>query len=279
MEAGHTTSIHRHIAICRKQVEIRHVAVENATETILLLHEALGSVSYWRDYPEKLAGATGCNVLCYSRPGHGSSEGPLETRDDAHYLRQVRAVIPEILSHFRIERPVLYGHSEGAAIAMLYGAHAERVRALVLESPFLVPDQSNFEYILRLRAGYAGSRMQERLALYHTEADTVFYSWAQWASSLTDNNLLPHSMLSRINCPVLALQGANDEFGTIAHVQALHASIPQLDYELFPDTGHLPHRERTDLVLARVAEFLNQPDQRRDSVQQPLPLTINEERP
>ena len=246
------------VCVDGKQVEVRHVGVANAKRTILLLHEALGSVSYWRDFPEKLARATQSHVLCYSRPGHGDSEGPLEKRDEAHYRRQIQLVIPALLEHFGADDPVLYGHSEGAAIAMIYASYSSSVKALILESPHVVPERSTYDHIQRLAAGYAGSRMQERLALYHRDADAVFRSWIEWATTISDRNHLPDRLLSNITCPVLALQGANDDFGTTAHLKALHASIPYLDIELFADTGHLPHRERTDLLLARVAEFLKQ---------------------
>ena len=241
-----------------KQVEVRHVLAQDAQDTILLLHEALGSVSYWRDFPDKLAWATDSNVVCYSRPGHGDSEGPLEKRDEAHYRRQVEVAIPTLLDYFEVEQPILYGHSEGAAIAMLYASHRPAVKALILESPFVVPERSSYRHIQRLAASYAGSRLQERLALYHRDADAVFHSWVNWATGISARSYPLDRELSCITCPVLALQGTNDEFGTTAHLQALHASIPHLDFELFADTGHLPHRERTDHLLARVEEFLRQ---------------------
>jgi pimeloyl-ACP methyl ester carboxylesterase len=258
---------------------VLHVRVARAEHTILLLHEALGSVSYWRDFPKKLALATNSDVLSYSRPGHGYSEGPLENRDHDHYFRQTQLVIPALLECFEIENPVLYGHSEGAAIAMLYASLCSRVGALILESPYVVPERTTYFHIQRLAASYAGSKMQERLALYHRDADAVFRSWIDWASTPTEGNYLPDRLLSNITCPVLVLQGANDDFGTTAHLQALHASIPNLDFELFADTGHLPHRERTDLLLARVAGFLKQPDYPVHQRKTATASTVSEEQP
>jgi pimeloyl-ACP methyl ester carboxylesterase len=95
-----------------KSIEVSIYTLPSADNTILLLHEALGSVSYWKDFPHRLALATGSNVLVYSRPGHGNSEGPLEPRNEGHYLDQVEVVIPQLLRHFSVERPVIYGHSE-----------------------------------------------------------------------------------------------------------------------------------------------------------------------
>jgi pimeloyl-ACP methyl ester carboxylesterase len=272
-------SHHSLIDVRGKRVEVRHVQVDGAQDSILLLHEALGSASYWRDFPEKLARATHSNVLCYSRPGHGQSEGPLERRDEAHYRQQVELVIPTLLGYFEIEEPILYGHSEGAAIAVLYAAHFGSVEALILESPFVVPERKSYHHIRQLAASYAGSRLQQRLALYHRDADAVFHSWVNWAITISSLNYSSDRLLSKITCPVLALQGANDEFGTTVHLQALHASIPYLDFELFADTGHLPHRERTDHVLARVAEFLRRGGPSTHSAPPPPPSTRIEEQP
>jgi pimeloyl-ACP methyl ester carboxylesterase len=247
-----------HVLIAGKYVEARICRVAHPRHAILLLHEALGSVSYWREFPEKLSSAAESDVLCYSRPGHGCSEGPLETRNEDHYLKQTQVVIPSLLEEFGFDHPVLYGHSEGAGIAALYAASSRAVKAIVFESPYVVPDIGSYRHILRLAADYPGSRMQERLALYHRDADAVFHSWIHWAAAGPDGNYFPAGLLAAIECPVLVLQGANDDFGTTAHLQALHDSIPALDFELFADTGHLPHREKTDLVLARVARFLEQ---------------------
>jgi len=248
-----------HILIAGKNVEARICRAARPQHGILLLHEALGSVSYWRDFPEKLSAATESDVLCYSRPGHGASEGPLETRNEDHYMQQIKVVIPSLLDEFAFDRPVLYGHSEGGGIAVLYAALSSNVKAILLESPFVVPEIDSYQHIQRLAAGYQGSRMQERLALYHRDADAVFHSWIRWATaSPGGGNYFPTDLLSAIECPVLVLQGANDNFGSTAHLQALRQSIPGLEFELFTDTGHLPHRERTELVLARVARFLEQ---------------------
>lgn len=239
-----------------KSTEIAFHTISSATESILLLHEALGSVSYWKDFPQKLARATGANVLLYSRPGHGNSQGPLEERDDAHYLRQIQAVIPALLSHFSIDNPIVYGHSEGAGIAILYAAIARRVKALILESPYVLPERATYLHIQKMAAAYPGSKLQQKLARYHRQPDDVFYSWVSWASTLDNDSFPLRDYLSSIHCPVLVLQGAKDDFGTTEQLRTLQASIPHLEHETFPETGHLPHREVTDPLLNRVARFL-----------------------
>jgi pimeloyl-ACP methyl ester carboxylesterase len=246
-----------HLSLDGKSIEVAYHSVPAAHGTILLLHEALGSVSYWKQFPHLLAVATHHNVIAYSRAGHGISEGPLPQRNDDHYLRHVNTVIPALLDHFSVADPVLYGHSEGSGIALLYAASSTRIRALILESPFLISTAAAGELIAKMTAAYPGSKLQERLAHYHQHPDQVFNSWTAWAATLGGEPFRLKDFLPRITCPVLVLQGANDEFGTSIQLAALQAAIPNLQHETYPDTGHLPHKEQTDRVLQRVSQFLS----------------------
>jgi pimeloyl-ACP methyl ester carboxylesterase len=175
-------------------------------------------------------------------------------------MRQTRIVIPELLDRFGVEDAIVYGHSEGASIAMLFAALSGRARSLILESPFVVAEASSAEHIVRMAAAYQGSKLQERLALYHHDADGVFHAWADWAIGPWPETLLPRELLNQIKCPVLVLQGENDVFGSTVHREALRAVLPAVEFELFAHTGHLPHREQTEPVLNRVARFLTEPD-------------------
>ena len=248
---------HLHLSLDGKMAEVAYHSLPTTNGTILLLHEALGSVSYWKQFPHKLAHATGYNVIAYSRAGHGNSEGPLAKRTDAYYLRQVHTVIPTLLDHFSVADPVLYGHSEGAGISLLYAASSNRIRALILESPFVVSTSAAAELIEKMAAAYPGSKLQERLAHYHQHPDEVFASWTQWAATLGEEVFPLREFLPKITCPVLVLQGDRDEFGTTLQLAALQASIPNLEHESYPDTGHLPHKEQTDRVLQRVSQFVS----------------------
>jgi pimeloyl-ACP methyl ester carboxylesterase len=254
-----TQTQHLYLQLDGKRTEVAYNSVPSAQGTILLLHEALGSVSYWKQFPQKLAQATNYNVIAYSRAGHGNSEGPLAKRTDEYYLHQVNAVIPTLLDHFAAADPVIYGHSEGAGISLLYAATSTRIRSLILESPFVISTNAAGELIQKMAAAYPGSKLQERLAHYHQHPDEVFASWTAWAATLGDQVFPLKEFLPKITCPVLVLQGARDEFGTSLQLAALQAAIPNLQYETYPDTGHLPHKEQTDRVLQRVSQFLTNP--------------------
>lgn len=245
-----------HVPVAGRSVEVAWHTYAQADETILLLHEALGSVTYWRDFPEQLAQATGANVLLYSRAGQGSSDGPLPRRDRAFYVDEARATIPALLAHFAIDRPVVYGHSEGAGLAMLFAAESQCAAALILESPFVLALAGAGEHVRRMAKDYPGSRMQSRLAQYHRDADAVFFTWIAAIERSSDGPEVFHTAMRHIACPVLALQGEDDEFGIAAHREAMLQAMPQMQVEVLPATGHLPHRQSTAAVLARVREFL-----------------------
>ncbi len=196
-----------------KELEVQHWQQASPAGTILLIHEALGSVSYWKDFPTILAAATGHDVIAYSRAGHGASEGPVEARSLEYYRRQVEQVLPAILNQSGVEAPVLYGHSEGAGIAMLYAAASHHVRCVIAEAPIVSPEERTGATIRQLAAGYESSDMGRRLARYHVNPDEVFYSWIDSNRMSFSKEYPIERYLGAIACPVLVLQGSRDEFG------------------------------------------------------------------
>lgn len=244
------------VPLLGQSVEVALHQHPSASETILLLHEALGSVAYWKDFPERLALATGANVLLYSRAGQGSSQGPIAPRNRDSYFREINEVTPALLDHFQVDWPVVYGHSEGAGLGMVYAAVSQRAKMLILESPFVIAQESSYRHIQNMASTYSGSHLQQRLAQYHQDPDTVFSSWVSGVGEFTDGESPFGDFIARISCPVLVLQGANDEFGTKRHLDAILAVLPNAQYEVFADTGHLPHRQQTEAVLERVSRFL-----------------------
>src|SRR5271156_6336342 len=198
------------VPLLGQSVEVALHQHPTASQTILLLHEALGSVAYWKDFPEKLALATGADVLLYSRAGQGNSEGPIAPRSRESYLREVNEVIPALLEHFHVDWPIIYGHSEGAGLGILYASISQRVRALILESPFVIAQESSRRHIQSMASAYNGSHLQQRLAQYHQNPDEVFSSWVAGVGKFTDGESPFGDFLPRISCPVLVLQGEND---------------------------------------------------------------------
>ena len=238
-----------------KSLELLCYQRPSATQTIVLLHEALGSVSYWKDFPETLAAATGCSIVAYSRAGHGNSQGPVEPRSMEYYRRQVDVILPAILEHFNIIDPLLYGHSEGGGIAMLYAATGHAVRAIIAECPIVAPEEQTANTIRDLAANYEASDMSRRLGRYHANPDEVFHSWIQSNMASFSKEYPFEQYLKAIKCPLLVLQGTRDEFGGIGQYQTIQRALPLAQHAVF-DAGHLLHREQPELVASTVARFL-----------------------
>lgn len=262
------------VTVADQRLEAQQIEVPQPRGTIVLLHEALGSVSHWRDFPARLAEQSRYNVLLYSRAGHGQSEGWPGERSRLHYEQQALATLPALLRHFSIDRPVLLGHSEGAAIALIYAAqhaaaqhpaaqHPAAVRALVLESPILVAEPASATGMQMAERAWRETDLRERLSRHHRDADAVF---AAWLSIRDADTLLPSPLEQfwpQIRVPVLLLQGGRDEYATSLQVEALRPLAPRMQLLLLPESGHTPHREQAEVVLNTIAGFLTGLDEAR----------------
>ncbi len=246
------------ISIAGRMLEAQYLTVDNPKDTIVLLHEALGSISHWRDFPSRLADRCQANVLVYSRLGHGNSEGPPEPRTRYYFERQALVALPAIMEHFRIQQPVLFGHSEGASMALLFAArHPGQVHALVLESPILQLEPASAKGMALAEVAWRETDLRQRLARHHRDPDAVF---AAWLSIRDAEGLLVaplEKQLPPVSMPILMLQGEHDEYGTSLQAEVLRPLAPHMEWWQLPGAGHTPHREQPDAVLARVSSFLD----------------------
>lgn len=246
-------------SIAGRQLETKYITVPRPRGTIVLLHEALGSISHWRDFPRRLADRCEMNVLLYSRLGHGQSEGPPSPRSRNYFERQSLEVLPALLAEFAIERPVLFGHSEGAAIALIYAAkHPGKVRGLVLESPILRAEPASAAGMAMAERAWHQTDLRERLARHHRDPDAVFAAWLSIRESDSLLTLPLEAHLPPVSCPLLVLQGGRDEYATSLQTDALQALAPQMQTIRDPEGGHTPHREQPEAVLQLIEGFLSQ---------------------
>ncbi len=241
-----------------KRLEALRIGARNRNlPTIVMLHEGLGSVAHWRDFPLHLAEETGAGVFVYSRYGHGHSDPFKEPRSPSYMHREAQIVLPEILRKASIERPVLLGHSDGAAIAILYaGMFPDSAAGLVLEAPHVFVEEVSVSSIARVRTLYEHTDLPQRLRRYHANADSVFWCWNDIWLDPRFRAWNIESFLDSIHCPVLVLQGAQDPYGTLAQVEAILARIPSASAVVLEDCKHAPHRDRREATLSAIRQFL-----------------------
>lgn len=248
------------IEILGRRLECRWIGLPPANApTIVFLHEGLGCAGMWRDFPERLASATGCGALVYSRTGYGGSDPVRGPRPVRYMHDEALEVLSAVLVHFKLEKVVLFGHSDGASIALICaGRTRSPIRALVLEAPHVFVERLSIEGIRRIAADYETTRLKERLARHHGQnTDSMFRTW-------TDVWLRPEfrqwnieEYLPAIECPVLVVQGEDDAYGTLRQVDAVVNQVKgPAEALVLPRCGHSPHSERPDEVLEAAARFV-----------------------
>lgn len=226
--------------------------------TIVMLHEGLGCVRLWRDVPEKLAAATGHGVFVYSRRGYGQSDPVPLPRPLDYMTREAVDVLPKLLDEIGFRTGVLLGHSDGASIAALYLGNIQdhRVRGLILLAPHFFTEPGGLASIAEAKVAYDTGDLKPRLAKYHADVEGAFRGWndAWLAPGFKDWNI--EDAIDYIRVPVLAIQGADDQYGTLAQIDALEKLYSPLDRVILNACGHAPHLEQPDKTLAEIVDYI-----------------------
>jgi pimeloyl-ACP methyl ester carboxylesterase len=237
----------------------------SAGPLMVFLHEGLGSLSMWRDFPQTLCAALGCRGLVYSRPGYGQStpRRPEQAWGSDFMHRQALEVLPALLQtlgvNTRAHKPWLFGHSDGGSIALLHAASfPQQVAGAVVLAPHILVEDISVDNITKARSAYLEGDLRQRLARHHAEPDSAFWGWNDiWlqpafrAWSIEDE-------LNTISCPLLAVQGLNDAYGTLEQIRGIARRVPQTELLELADCGHSPHRDQPALLIARIQAFFNQ---------------------
>ena len=228
--------------------------------TIVLLHEGLGSVTLWRDIPERLATETGLAVFAYSRFGHGRSDPVTLPRPMRYMHDEALIVLPRVLDAADIRRAVLVGHSDGGSIAAIHAGVTRdpRVQGIVLIAAHFFVEDLNIQAIERIRAAYETSDLRDKMARHHDDPDNTFRGWNDAWLDPRFRDFDITACLDTIAVPVLGLQGAEDPYGTPAQLDALtrHVTAP-LETRLIPGARHAPHFEAKEETLAAIAAFVH----------------------
>jgi pimeloyl-ACP methyl ester carboxylesterase len=236
---------------------------------IVFLHEGLGSVAMWRDWPQQVCAATGRAGIVYSRRGYGQSDPVPDVRGpsgERHGLRVGRLrpdymhleaweVLPELLRALQIDKPVLLGHSDGASIALLYASRYP-ARACIVLAPHVMVEDISVQSIAQAREAFETGGLRERLARYHADVDCAFWQWNDIWLDPAFRDFDIRSDCQRIGAPLLAIQGIDDAYGTLRQIEQIHPSSGQITLQKLVQCGHSPHRDQTALTTQLIADFL-----------------------
>jgi pimeloyl-ACP methyl ester carboxylesterase len=232
----------------------------DAAPTVIMLHEGLGSVGLWGSFPDELAKATGAGVFVYSRAGYGKSSGAKLPRSISFLNEEAREVLPRVLAAIGFQRGLLLGHSDGASIATIYAGSVQdhRVRGLVLIAPHFFTEEIGLAEIRRARTSFESGALREKLKLWHADVDAAFRSWSEpWLDPAFQKWDITET-LGYIRVPVLIVQGADDQYGTLKQVEtAQQECYCPVETAILPDVRHIPQRDAPELTLKTVADFIN----------------------
>jgi pimeloyl-ACP methyl ester carboxylesterase len=246
------------LTIASHRIEYERIDVGGGRRPALVfLHEGLGSVTMWRDFPARVAEATRCDAIVYSRHGYGRSDPLTAPRPVTYMHDEALVALPELLDQLGVERPILVGHSDGGSIALIHaGAAGRPVAALALMAPHVMVEDISVESIAAAKVAYETTDLRARLGRHHADVDSAFWGWNRvWLDpAFRLWNIEPY--LPRVRCPVLAVQGADDEYGTMAQIERIAGAVPGVEVLALDRCGHSPHRDRPDAVIEAITRFV-----------------------
>jgi pimeloyl-ACP methyl ester carboxylesterase len=235
-------------------VEVADLPGDGARRALVLLHEGLGSVGLWRDFPQALHAATGRRIVAFSRFGHGRSDPPRAPRTPAFFHEEADDVLPALLAELDAPEPLLVGHSDGASIALVHAAR-HPVSGLALLAPHVFLEASMIPPIRVTRREFEEGELRARLARHHDDPDVAFHGWCDvWLDpAMRDWSLEPEA--AEVVAPTLLIQGAEDEYASLAHLERIEARVRGPVRRLVVPGGHSPHLEQADAVVEAIAAF------------------------
>ena len=246
--------------LCAQLIEPSSHSSVKIPATLVFLHEGLGSIAQWRDFPRRLSINTGLPVLVYERWGYGSSDA-LDTQRTIRYLHdEAMTSLPEVLQQMDINDAILIGHSDGGSIALMFAAsHKNMVRGIITEAAHVFVEEVTITGIRKAVELYETTDLKDRLYQYHKDnTEPMFRAWADTWLSAEFRNWNIEEYLPQITSPLLVIQGEKDEYGTKAQVESIMKQVAgPVKGLLIPDCGHVPHHQARERVLAEMTRFIN----------------------
>lgn len=228
--------------------------------TLVFLHDSLGCVQLWRDFPKRLAMATECNVLIYDRLGYGKSDPMPTHKRPVSYMELEAEVLNDLLTALGIDDAILFGHSDGGTIALLAaGKYPKKIKAVICEAAHIFVEDITLRGIYEAMEAYRTTNLPVRLKKYHgNKVETLFKAWTEtWTrGDYRDWNI--EYCLSGITCPLLFIQGEADEYGSLQQVEkTTHQVSGKSEKYIMSGVGHTPHKEKPEVVLDKTTRFIN----------------------
>lgn len=248
------------VAVDGRSLEYQwHGPAASDAPTLVMLHEGLGSIALWKDFPQRVAEATGCGVLVYSRAGYGGSDPVPVPRPLSYMHHEGLKVLPQLIDALQLEKVILIGHSDGGSISLIHagGAADERLLGVVTLAAHVFNEEICVASIREARTAYEQGNLRSGLARYHSDVDCAFWGWNK---AWLDPDFMQWNIeeyLPGIRVPLLAMQGEQDEYGSTAQLDAIKAGAGgPAEISLLPDCRHSPHRDQPQMTLDAITAFV-----------------------
>ncbi len=243
-----------------KRLEYRCIESDSAIPTsdaLVLLHEGLGSIDLWKNFPQELAIATGCRVFVFSRYGYGRSTPLSEKRNFDYMHQEALNTLPNFLKHIGVDRPILIGHSDGASIAMIHNGGGHDVGGLVLMAPHVFVEDLTVKSIEQARIAFETTELSKKLGRYHEDVASAFWGWNDIWLSPEFKNWDIQMYVEKLSCESLLIQSDNDPYGTLAQIEVIEKlSRAPTQRVILKDCGHSPHFDQASATIDAIAQFV-----------------------
>ncbi len=245
------------ISAAGHRLEYQRIEADPKKPVLVFLHEGLGSITQWRDFPQKVSAATGCPALVYARYGYGQSDVLEEPRPFDFMHREAQVALPELLAALAIDTPILVGHSDGASISLIYAGTGRPLRGMVIEAPHVMIEQLNMDGIRAARHAFETTDLPQKLGRHHRNPEKTFFGWHDAWMSPGFQQWNIENVLPGIRCPLMAIQGEDDAYGTMAQLDIIAAQVGgPCELIKLADCGHTPHKEQPEKTFSAVTRFV-----------------------
>ena len=248
------------LEINNANIHYYHYEINPARPTLIFLHDSLGCTQLWRDFPKEVAEKTNCNLFIYDRKGYGKSSPFTISQREITYMHDEADFLNDLVQHFNFKDIILFGHSDGGTIALLYAAkYHENLKGIVVVGSHVIVEDVTLNGIREAKIAYAETNLKERLTKYHGDnTQKIFEMWTETWLRPDFIHFDIREELKNIECPTLVIQGIDDEFGTIEQVNGIINNVKgRKEYFLVPDAKHTPYKENKIPTLEKTVEFID----------------------